>query len=95
MGNLQRPQASLTAKNFPPCLARVKNLSLPLYFPDTTCTAVGSSGRQQFSSVLIRLQLQKHSRAHRIFEKMVETHRCVKDGENKSPKQMIDWPESI
>lgn len=36
MGNLQRPQASPTAKTFPPCDARVKNLSSPLYFPDTT-----------------------------------------------------------
>lgn len=42
MGNLQRPHASLTAKYFPPWVARVKNLSSPLYLPETTCQAVPS-----------------------------------------------------
>lgn len=45
MGNLHRPQASLTAKYSPPCDARVKNFSSPLYFPDTTFFESGSKAR--------------------------------------------------
>ena len=82
MGNLQRPQASLTAKNFPPCAARVKNLSFPLYFPDTTYPAVGSGFR-----LLTLILLQKS--VELIIGSRKRMKHTVYEMRRTSPKQWL------